>query len=221
MKILAIAFVAVAVCVAATAAYDSQVYGIDISTGVSTSQFQCLVADNLTFTIVRGWLSLGRPDTNVVPTVAAAWAGGMSHVDVYMFPCQSCGNAAGQAESFINYLETNGVKFGTAWLDIEGPGLYWSSDQAANADFIADLISTIKAKGRTVAIYTSKSQWIPIVGDWTGGSGLDLWYADYDGVPNFDDFTPFGGWNAPNMKQFTDEGSKCGASYDINWYPPA
>ena len=32
------------------------------------------------------------------------------------------------------------------------------SRKAANADFIADLISTIKAKGRTVAIYTSKSQ---------------------------------------------------------------
>jgi hypothetical protein len=29
-----------------------------------------------------------------------------------------------------------------------------------------------------------------------------LWYAHYDGVQNFSDFKPFGGWTKPYAKQF-------------------
>jgi len=220
MKLLAIALVAAAVCVATTAAYDSTIYGIDVSVAVSKSQFDCLKSNNLTFSIIRGWHSYGKPDTNVVATASAARAAGMDPVDVYMFPCQSCGDAKGQAESLVNYLDSNGVKYSTIWLDVEGPGTYWSSDQASNADFISDLIDGVKDKHKSVGVYTSKSQWIPIVGSWTGASHLDLWYADYDGVPTFGDFTAFGGWSKPYMKQFTDQGAKCGVSYDINWRPP-
>lgn len=36
-----------------------------------------------------------------------------------------------------------------------------------------------------MGVYTSKSQWIPIMGDWSGGSSLPLWYAHYDGNPSF------------------------------------
>jgi hypothetical protein len=32
-------------------------------------------------------LSLNAPDPNAPGSVNAAWAGGMSYVDVYMFPC--------------------------------------------------------------------------------------------------------------------------------------
>jgi hypothetical protein len=38
----------------------------------------------------------GGVDTNSVPTVANAWAAGMTHVDVYLFPCYTCGNPEGQ-----------------------------------------------------------------------------------------------------------------------------
>ena len=29
----------------------------------------------------------------------------MEHVDIYMFPCYSCGNAAGQVNSLVTYLK--------------------------------------------------------------------------------------------------------------------
>ncbi len=41
------------------------------------------------FAVVRGWESVGQPDPNVAASVAAAWAGGMAHVDVYMFPVRT------------------------------------------------------------------------------------------------------------------------------------
>jgi hypothetical protein len=63
--------------------------------------------------------------------VANAWAGGMSHVDVYMFPCPHCGKSAStQVDELVSYLRSHGVKFGMIWFDIEGPQ-YWR-DQGFN-----------------------------------------------------------------------------------------
>jgi hypothetical protein len=99
------------------------------------------------------------------------------------------------------------------------------------------------AAGLDIGVYTSDSQWVPIMGSYTGGSSYPLWYAHYDGEPNFDDFSPFNGWSSPYMKanppwfppiscfwrvltlfglvvqQFSESGAKCSVSYDINWHP--
>ena len=54
-------------------------------------------------------------------------------------------------------------------------------------------------------------QWDPIFGSsFTAGSRFPLWYANYDGEPNFGDFSPFAGWSSPFRKQFSPSGSKCG-----------
>jgi len=202
------------------AQYPDHVYGVDVSEPVSTSQFSCLNAANLTFAIVRAWHSTGTPDTSCPGTVAAAWAGGLAHVDVYMFPCYSCGDPSGQVQQAISYLQQNSVDYGMFWLDIEGAGEYWSNNEVANQNFFEALRDEVVASGATLGIYSSASQWGPIFGSgYTGGSGYPLWYAHYDGIPSFSDFESFGGWDAPNMKQFSDAGAKCGASYDINWYP--
>ena len=39
------------------------------------------------FAIIRAYQSNEQPDYNAPGSIAAAWAGGMSYVDVYMFPC--------------------------------------------------------------------------------------------------------------------------------------
>jgi hypothetical protein len=44
-------------------------------------------------------------------------------------------------------------------------------------------------------------------------------FADYDGTPSFDGWAQFGGWGTPTLKQFSDQGSKCGCNYDISWGP--
>lgn len=46
---------------------------------------------------------LGGVDPNAPATVANAWAAGMSHVDVYLFPCYKCGDAAGQVKETGKY----------------------------------------------------------------------------------------------------------------------
>ena len=82
----------------------------------------------ISFAIVRAYESLNQPDPNGPATVKvcktdqlcqvrldpaprsqAAWAGGMSHVDVYLFPCPTCGNPEGQVSSMVSFLQKNGL----------------------------------------------------------------------------------------------------------------
>lgn len=49
------------------------------------------------------------PDPNGPHTVYNAWDGGMADVDVYMFPCFSCGNPGGQVASLIAYLQSYNI----------------------------------------------------------------------------------------------------------------
>ena len=128
-------------------------------------------------------------------------------------------NPEGQMETFVDYLKSHSVRFGTLWLDIEGPGLYWGGNQGANSNFIGALISKGRAMGMTIGVYSSASQWIPITGGSSVASSCPLWYAHYDGSESFGDFSPFGGWNRPAMKQFRGSVSFCGTGIDENWYP--
>jgi hypothetical protein len=43
--------------------------------------------------------------------------------------------------------------------------------------------------------------------------------AHYDNNPSFSDFSPFGGWGQPAIKQFVGNAVVCGAGVDKNWYP--
>lgn len=74
--------------------------GVDVSSATSQSSWSCMKSDGKTFAIVRVYRSSGSVDTNGPTTISNAWAGGMNYVDGYIFPCYSCGNAAGQVIFF-------------------------------------------------------------------------------------------------------------------------
>jgi hypothetical protein len=50
-------------------------------------------------------------------------------------------------------------------------------------------------------------------------SSHELWYAHYDGKTSFEDFSSFGGWTKPFMKQYLGTSSLCGAGVDKNYHP--
>jgi hypothetical protein len=188
--------------------------------------FQCLV-DNYgySFVIIRGWQSFGAADPNCPHTIYNAWAGGMSHVDVYLFPCAGLG-AASQVQQLVAYLQSYNATWGTIWLDIEtnsSPGCGWSGDQDSNCQYIGQAIAEAQALGLAVGVYASPYMWESIPGSsCTVGAdaGVPLWYADYDGQPNFNNYQPFGGWGSPAMKQYAGTTStSCGIGVDLNWYP--
>ncbi|MCX4681270.1 hypothetical protein OG413_39425 [Streptomyces sp. NBC_01433] len=133
--------------------------GVSVSALVSTSSFGCLRSNGYNFAVMRGYQSVGRVDPNLAGSVANASAAGMEEVDVYAFPCYSCGNGAGQARTLIDHSESNGVKYGRLWLAVEGPGTYWGSSVDANTAFIADYISTIRERDVPFGITTTSLDW--------------------------------------------------------------
>jgi GH25 family lysozyme M1 (1,4-beta-N-acetylmuramidase) len=189
--------------------------GVDVSTLVSVSGYSCLKSSGYTFAIPRGYQSSGNVDPNVVSNIKNARSGGMVNVDVYLFPCVPCGNPAGQATALVNAIK--GQNYGMVWIDIETYA--WSSNQAANQNFITAMVNQLKSLGQTVGIYSSYYNWQSIVGlGWTGCSSHPLWYAHYDNNPSFSDFTAFGGWKTPAIKQYAGDATVCSVGIDKNFY---
>jgi len=70
-----------------------------------------------------------------------------------------------------------------------------------------------------LGIYTSKVNWQEIVGvSWNGVAKYPLWYAHYDNSASFSDFSPYGGWNKPAIKQYAGDKTVCGVDVDLNFY---
>lgn len=93
--------------------------------------------------------------------------------------------------TFITDLKKDGVLTDNmVWMDIEGTE-YWSSSCSTNKSWLKDAISEIDSlyKGcglkTCVGIYSSSSQWNPIMCDTTEFSSYQLWYAHYDGNESF------------------------------------
>mmetsp|Transcript_30474 Transcript_30474/g.85303 ORF Transcript_30474/g.85303 Transcript_30474/m.85303 type:complete len:216 (-) Transcript_30474:86-733(-) len=193
-------------------------YGVDISQAVSSSSFSCMVGEGFIFAIPRGYRSNGSVDPNIVSNIDNARSGGMSYVDTYLFPCVPCGNPAGQMDALVDAI--SGSNYGMIWIDVENYA--WSSSLSSNQNFIADMIDEGLSRGQSLGIYSNYYNWQSIVGlDWSypADQGLPLWYAHYDNNPSFSDFTPFGGWSSPNIKQYAGDVTVCGVGVDKNWYP--
>ena len=215
--------------------------GVDYSQLTSVSSLSCAHDYGYNFAIPRVYMSTGQPDPNGPANINNAWSAGMTHVDGYIFPCFSCGNAAGQMDATIDYLAShslyltgsteakamgagvNGTNsalkatIGMLWVDVEGTQ-YWSSNQQSNVNFIAEMINEGVARGVSIGIYTSSSQWSPITGGSTQFSSYPLWFANWDANWSActSTFTPFGGWTSAAMKQYVGDESFCSAGFDKN-----
>jgi hypothetical protein len=211
-----------AVLAAATVASVNAVYGIDISAPMDANTASCLSKSaGADFAIVRCWCSYGGFDGNCPGSIANLWGAGFAHVDAYMFPCAGQ-DAAGQFNSLASSLSAAGTQFGQIWFDIEtnpSTGCGWA-DQGSNCNYMQALVDACANAGLSCGVYASAYMWGNIMGNGcTAGGNLPLWYAHYDGSQSFDDFSPFGGWGTPAMKQYAGDDTVCGFGVDDNWYP--
>lgn len=200
----------------------SCVLGVDVSQLFSTSTYQCMKSNGYQFAIIRGYCSYGAVDSHAVQGLNNAKSAGMI-TDIYMFPCRGK-SATAQVDEMMAAIPSN--LYGMVWIDVEtnpSSGCSWSGhDGTSNCQFIMDIINRIKAKGKNCGIYATSYMWQNILGgrgNCAQAAGVQLWYAHYDGSASFSDFSSFGGWSKPNIKQYQGDTTLCGAGVDKNFYP--
>ena len=191
--------------------------GGDVSNVYGTSVYQCAKRAGWNFMIARSYHNYGAVDTNTVANIRNSKAAGIPYNDIYHFPCSFGQSAASQVADDLNNV---GRIFGMMWFDIEtneDSNCAWRG-AGENCQFMGELISAGHANGVHMGIYASAYMWESIMGSCTVGSSLALWYAHYDGRQTFADFSPFGGWSRPAMKQYYDSVGYCGINSDADWY---
>jgi hypothetical protein len=107
--------------------------------------------------------------------------------------------------------------YGMLWIDVEGTQ-YWSSSPSSNVNFIQSMVNEGVKQGVSIGIYTSNSQWSPICGGSTQFKNYPLWYPHYDNWASFGDFSAFGGWTKPAIKQYYGNAVQCSVGIDKNFY---
>jgi len=199
--------------------------GVDTSMAncgnMNLGTWQCLVNNGYHFAIVQTWDGGYQMNPNIASCVGDAWRAGMQHVDVYAFMCPNCAgnNPPSSAVATIHQsLANQGVRFGMLWFDVEQCDGCWN-DIASNCQFLVNAVHAAESFGFNVGIYSSIYEWQQTVGTCAYFTNHGLWYAHYDGQPNFGDAWAyqFGGWTKPAMKQYDDSGP-C-TTVDVNWYP--
>lgn len=199
----------------------SQCYlGFDLAKLYDLDTYLCLKTRGFTFAIIRAYRSLGVVDVNAVANLNAAKNAGLD-TDVYLFPCQSK-NATLQVTQLMNSVPAN--LYGRIWIDVEtnpSPNCGWSKDADKNCQFLGQLVSAIKNRGKKAGIYASSYMWKEIFNSVQNCKKYyhePLWYAHYDNKTTFQDFKGFGGWEVPTIKQYNDRPALCGADIDYNYY---
>jgi len=67
-----------------------------------------------------------------------------------------------------------------------------------------------------IGIYSSQSQWGPILGDSYKADAWPIWYAAYNSHRDFTDFHHFNGWEEPAIHQYHGDATVCGIDMDLN-----
>ncbi len=99
------------------------------------------------------------------------------------------------------------------WLDVED-----EMNNVAQADIrvaVGKAIEVCQTAKQPYGIYTSRSKWHRLTGDWDGPD-CPLWEAFYDGVDTFDYFQPYGAWREPALKQYAGDVEFGGVKVDMN-----
>jgi len=197
--------------------------GVDFSgggcDGSDSGDYTCLHSSGYDFAIIQTWQGGYGYTSHIADCVSWAWDAKFAHVDVYIFFCPQCsgnGDAASVVSTVFNNLKNSKVNYGMIWFDIEECSGCWSSS-SDNVNYIAAGVNEAVKLGAHAGIYSSVYEWGKVCGGSTAFKDYPIWYANWDDAQSFSDWSDFGGWTKPAMKQYTDHGA-C-IDVDSDWYP--
>ncbi|KAI7856356.1 hypothetical protein BDC45DRAFT_66544 [Circinella umbellata] len=156
-----------------------------------------------------------------------ARSAGFKDVDLSLKPCVHRGctkTPQEQVDEFTSFANANKMGYRYLWLYVSTFDNWSSSPPAANQATLNEYKEALDAASSNTlwewGIATSASDWETITGslDWELDGTVPLWYESHDGKPNFDDYTPFGGWETPFSKQYTKDAEFCDATFSQSYY---
>lgn len=139
-----------------------------------------------------------------------------------MFPCRGK-SASAQVDELIEKIPAD--LYETVWVDVEtnpSSGCSWGTDYAANCDYLVEVLNRLNYYKKKVGIYTVTVFWDRILGGRLAcpkAASVMLWYARYDNLPQFTDYTQISAWITPAMKQYSGDVTVCGVDTDKNFRP--
>ncbi|KAK6030039.1 hypothetical protein OSTOST_03833, partial [Ostertagia ostertagi] len=145
-------------------------------------------------------------------------------IEAYMVP-EPKSNKTGtvQFNEMYDHLKNSFIYLNSVWIQVSAPST-WLPAPSDNIAFLNDILLRASMDGLKVGIYTNNDDWSRI----TGGARINnamLWYWSVKGVgasnmtpANFNDFSAFGGWTAPSVKQFVQADTLCGVTLNRNVY---
>jgi len=195
--------------------------GVDVSSLFPQSSWDCITGKGYEFAIIRCYRSSNTVDPNCAESVRRAWAGGMKHVDLYMFPCPKCGDIVDQVKRLDDHIRQNNITYGQIWIDIEGIGTYWGTDKEENRKIFNTLCTaaTDTFGTRFAGLYVSHRSWLGIFGeDYKEWGNLKVWYALWDHVPGKGNWQPYGAFTGPTIHQYWgDNRDMCNMDVDLDY----
>ncbi|KAI9268171.1 hypothetical protein BDA99DRAFT_505031 [Phascolomyces articulosus] len=156
-----------------------------------------------------------------------ARSAGFKDVDLSLRPCAHRGctkTPREQVDEFTSFANTNKMGYRYLWLYVSTSDNWGSSPPEGNQATLNDFKEALDAASSTTlwkwGIATSASDWKTITGpnDWELDNTVPLWYENHDGQPNFDEYTPFGGWETPFAKQYAKDSDVCGVRFSQSYY---
>ncbi|VDL76652.1 unnamed protein product [Nippostrongylus brasiliensis] len=184
---------------------------------VTFSQFKCLKNIGFKVAFVRGYSDTqgGRVDYDVAANVQNATAAGLG-AEVYMEPAPTSTKPGGtQLDELYYMLKNNNIILRSIWLKVSTPQI-WTTNKNTNVAYMNSVLVRAMQYGISVGIYTSSYDWSQITGGATVNNVM-LWYWNVNGQgvggetpANYHDFSPFGGWSAPSVKQYAQDLYTCG-----------
>lgn len=197
------------------------VLGADTSAPMTVARWTTLrQARPFQFAIIECYKPKAGALAHAKASVEAAWTAGLAAVDVYHFPSPARA-VPPDVQIAASLAVLGGAPFGRMWFDVEPYPYTWSTNIQQNRELLGDLINAARRAGREVGIYTTghRGVWDRLMGHTTAFSRFPLWNYRWDGRADVSNFQPFGGWQAPTIKQYAGNCQIDGVEYDANWRP--
>lgn len=194
--------------------------GIDISNyqgEVTQSLTDCWKASGIGHVFVRGSLETADKTALAQRQMAAIQAAGIPF-SVYVWMYSSWGPMETIDAALAAFDSYGAIAYA---IDCEEQADI--GNVAQNTEWIRSAVAELQAENKLAVIYTGAWWWNDnrYMGGSTAFASLPLWNADYDGVPDLSEWTPYGGWTGLIGKQYSDSTTVCGEVVDLDVFDEA